>query len=56
VEPLNNITEHYQKIMGMPNKTADLKSMPKPIRWFGYFFIGFTICALLALILIQIFY
>ncbi len=24
--------------MGIPDKKADLRSMPKPVRWFGYFF------------------
>jgi hypothetical protein len=56
VKPFNDATEHYQKIMGMPNKSADLKSMPKPIRWFGYFIIGFVICAVLALIIFKIFF
>jgi hypothetical protein len=54
VKPFNSATEHYQKIMGMPNKAADLKSMPKPIRWFGYFIMGFVICAILAMIITKI--
>ncbi|WP_233566946.1 hypothetical protein [Cohnella endophytica] len=56
VEPFNAATEHLQQIIGVPNKSVDLKSMPKPIRWFGYFFVGFIICALLTLVLIQLFY
>ncbi|AZN42689.1 hypothetical protein EJC50_25615 [Paenibacillus albus] len=38
VPVFNNDTEHYQNIMGVPNKKADLKTMPRPIRYFGYFF------------------
>jgi hypothetical protein len=56
VKPFNSAIEHYQKIMGMPNKSADLTSMPKPIRRFGYFIMGFVICALLAMIITKIFF
>jgi hypothetical protein len=38
VQPFNNVTDHYHKIMGLPTKRADLSSMPKPVRWFAYFF------------------
>ncbi|MBP3962760.1 hypothetical protein [Paenibacillus lignilyticus] len=38
VPVFNNVTEHYQTIMGVPGKQADLKSMPGVLRWFGYFF------------------
>lgn len=51
----NSATNHYQTIMGMPKQRIHLKSMPKPLRWFGYFFysvliIGATIF-LIALIM-----
>ncbi|WP_289142544.1 hypothetical protein [uncultured Brevibacillus sp.] len=29
--------DHYQKIVGMSTRPADIKKLPKPIRWFGYF-------------------
>ncbi|GMK38368.1 hypothetical protein PCCS19_14220 [Paenibacillus sp. CCS19] len=38
VPVFNDVTSHYQNIMGVPNKKAELKSMPGPVRWFGYFF------------------
>ncbi|WP_336773342.1 hypothetical protein [Paenibacillus sp. MMO-58] len=38
VVSFNEATDHYQKIMGLPNQRADLKSMPKALRWFSYFF------------------
>ncbi|MCJ8013766.1 hypothetical protein MUG84_18735 [Paenibacillus sp. KQZ6P-2] len=34
-ESLNNATDHYHKIMGMPNKRADLNAMP---RWLKFFY------------------
>ena len=34
----NDVTEHNRNVMGIPDKKADLRSMPKPVRWFGYFF------------------
>ncbi len=34
----NDATEHFQSIVGMPNKRVDLNAMPKFVRWFGYFF------------------
>jgi hypothetical protein len=38
VPVFNDVTSHYQNIMGVPSKKADLRSMPGPVRWFGYFF------------------
>lgn len=38
VHSFNNVTEHYRTVLGIPDKAADLSSMPKPLRWFGYFF------------------
>lgn len=50
VPSFNDATEHYQNIMGVPNKTADIKNMPKPLRWFAYFF--YTVFVLGAVIFI----
>ncbi|NBD24510.1 hypothetical protein [Paenibacillus glycinis] len=36
----NDVTEHNRTIMGVPDKPVDLGSMPKPLRIFGYFFLG----------------
>jgi hypothetical protein len=38
IQSFNNVTDHYQNIMGAPTKRVDLSSMPTPLRWFGYFF------------------
>lgn len=35
-EGFNSVIEHYQKIEGLPNKRADLDSMPKWLRLFWY--------------------
>ena len=37
IQPFNSVTDHYQKIVGMPTRPADIKKLPKPLRWFGYF-------------------
>ncbi|MEJ8547960.1 hypothetical protein [Brevibacillus borstelensis] len=37
-EPFNSVVDHYRNIVGTPDKPIDLESMPKPLRWFGYFF------------------
>jgi hypothetical protein len=50
VHLINDATEHYRNIMGVPNKKVDLKSMPKLLRWFGYFF--YTAIVLLVLVFI----
>ena len=36
----NDVTGHNRAIMGVPDKPIDLGSMPKPLRLFGYFFLG----------------
>ncbi|CAM3485241.1 hypothetical protein PALU110988_25045 [Paenibacillus lupini] len=48
VTSFNDVTDHYQKIMGVPAQRADLNSMPKVLRWFAYFF--YTVLILGALL------
>ncbi|MGO4106386.1 hypothetical protein [Paenibacillus sp. YAF4_2] len=48
VTSFNDVTDHYQKIMGVPTQRADLNSMPKVLRWFAYFF--YTVLILGALL------
>ena len=51
----NDFTEHNKNILGVPDKKIDLQTMPKILRWFGYFFIGsITLCALVLVISIII--
>ncbi|MBS4194152.1 amino acid transporter [Lederbergia citri] len=39
-KPINDAMEHMSNIEGYPTD-VDLKKLPKPLRYFGYFFIGF---------------
>lgn len=55
VQPFNDVTEHYQKIMGMPNQRPNVKSMPKWLRIFYFLISGFVITALL-IILATVFF
>jgi hypothetical protein len=54
-EPLNDVTDHYQKHMGLPNKKADLNVMPKPVRYFYYFVVGFVSIAFILFLYTAIF-
>ena len=49
--PFNDATDHYHKIMGMPTKKADLKSMPLLVRWFAYFFYALIIVGIIAIVI-----
>lgn len=49
-KPINDAMEHMKNIEGYPTN-VDIKKLPKPLRYFGYFFIGFfSISALIILI------
>ncbi|SFT08161.1 hypothetical protein [Paenibacillus sp. BC26] len=50
VPVFNNVTEHYQTIMGVPSKQADMKSMPRVLRWFGYFFYAAIVLGAIAFV------
>lgn len=40
-KPMNDVMEHLINIEGYPTATdVDLKKLPKPIRYLGYFFIS----------------
>ncbi|SFL49450.1 hypothetical protein SAMN03159341_106355 [Paenibacillus sp. 1_12] len=55
VEPFNSATDHYSKIMGVPNTRADLKTMPKPVRYFYYFVVGFIVIGFTIMLYTAIF-
>ncbi|TCP31268.1 hypothetical protein EV207_103152 [Scopulibacillus darangshiensis] len=44
-KPFNDAMEHLTKIDGYPTEHSSLNKLPKPIRYLGYFFIGFTLVA-----------
>ena len=49
-KPFNNAVEHMKRIEGLPSQT-DMKKLPRPIRYFGYFFLGFFAISLLFIML-----
>ncbi|MFF0830100.1 hypothetical protein ACFYU8_24820 [Brevibacillus sp. NPDC003359] len=51
-QAFNSAMSHMQNIEGLPSKSADLNSMPAPVRWFAYFaFGGMAIGGIVAFIL-----
>jgi hypothetical protein len=55
VEPFNDVTEHYQKIMGMPNKKANISTFPRWLRIFYYTIITIVAVGILILLGVQVF-
>ncbi|WP_282034434.1 amino acid transporter [Metabacillus indicus] len=49
-KPFNEAVEHMKGIEGLPSQT-DMKKLPRPIRYFGYFFLGFFAVCLLFIVL-----
>lgn len=49
-KPFNDAVEHMKTIEGLPSQT-DMKKLPRPIRYFGYFFLGFFAVSLLFIML-----
>lgn len=46
----NDATDLYRKIMGVPNKRADLSAIPQFVRWFAYFFYAVLILGAIAFV------
>ena len=53
-KPINDAMEHLSNIEGYPTD-VDLKKLPKPLRYFGYFFMGFFSISLLFIIIDKLF-
>lgn len=49
-KPFNDVDEHYQKHVGGAPSSFNMKQMPKPIRWIGYFMITFIVIAAILMI------
>ncbi|WP_203289456.1 amino acid transporter [Metabacillus sp. cB07] len=49
-KPFNDAVEHMKKIEGLPWQ-IDMKKLPRPIRYFGYFFLGSFAISLLFIML-----
>jgi hypothetical protein len=54
-KPFNDAMEHMKNIEGFPTEPVDMNSLPKPIQYLGYFFIGFIGLSVLTVILCMIF-
>ncbi|MDR0137867.1 amino acid transporter [Metabacillus idriensis] len=48
--PINDAMDHMKNVEGFPTD-VDLKKLPKPLRYFGYFFIGFFALSLISILL-----
>lgn len=56
-KPFNDVTNHLQRIEGYPSSTVDFETLPKPIRYFGYFFVSlFSLSGITILVLVILQY
>lgn len=55
-KPFNDVIDHFNKIEGnATNPTnAKLKKLPKPLKYFGYFMIGFFSISILLIIILNL--
>ncbi|MBT2656709.1 amino acid transporter [Bacillus sp. ISL-18] len=55
-KPFNDVIDHFNKIEGnATNPTnAKLKRLPKPLKYFGYFMIGFLLISFLLVIVLNL--
>ncbi|WP_045518762.1 hypothetical protein [Neobacillus niacini] len=55
-KPFNDVIDHFNKIEGnATNPTnAKLKKLPKPLKYFGYFMIGFFSISMLLIIILNL--
>jgi hypothetical protein len=54
-KPFNDVIDHAQKIEGSVPNHADLKKLPRPLRYFGYFMIGFFSLSILFILIMNLF-
>ncbi|MCK6205662.1 MULTISPECIES: hypothetical protein [Bacillaceae] len=53
-EPMNDAVDHMKKIEGLPD-SADVRSLPKPIKIIKYVIIGFFLFSIAAVIIMSFF-
>jgi hypothetical protein len=55
-KPFNDVIDHYNKIEGNAGSPANAKlhSLPKPIRYIGYFMIGFISLSAILLVILNL--
>ncbi len=55
IPSFNSATDHYKTIMGTPTNRVDLKKMPRPLRYFGYFvFVAMATCSIIFIIMLVL--
>jgi hypothetical protein len=55
-KPFNDVIDHFNKIEGNAANLAktDIKKLPKPLKYFGYFMIGFISLSILLIIILNL--
>jgi hypothetical protein len=55
-KPFNDVIDHYNKVEGNAANLAkaDLKKLPKPFRYFGYFMGAFFVISILLMIILNL--
>ncbi|WP_063253279.1 hypothetical protein [Neobacillus niacini] len=55
-KPFNDVIDHFNKIEGNAANLAktDLKKLPKPLKYFGYFMIVFILLSILLMIFLNL--
>ncbi|MDR7240894.1 amino acid transporter [Neobacillus drentensis] len=55
-KPFNDVIDHFNKIEGNAANLAksDIKKLPKPLKYFGYFVIGFISLSILLIIILNL--
>jgi len=51
VKPFNNVTDHYQKHVGLPNKRVNLNTLPKWLQMFWYCIMGVMVIGFIFLLI-----
>ena len=51
VKPFNDVTDHYQKHVGLPSKRVNLNTMPKWLQIFWYCITGFMVIGFILLLI-----
>lgn len=55
-KPFNDVIDHFNKVEGNASNHAntDINKLPKPLKYFGYFMIGFISLSILLMIILNL--
>jgi len=55
-KPFNDAIDHMNKIEGNVSNlaNADLKKLPRPLKYFGYFMVGFFSISILLILILNL--